>query len=97
MSDDEWFADRTVGAPEALRRRAELFFTNAASGDLASRLSDAGRAALTAAMSDGAGRAAALDLLAADALITLALLAANERDPGALARDAAALRAAAAA
>ncbi len=97
MTDDAWFADRTDGAPIALRRRAQHYFTASAPGELSSRLANAGHAALVAAMSDGAGRAAALDLLAADALITLALLAASERDPGALARDAAALCALAAA
>lgn len=96
MTDDAWFADRTDGAPMALRIRAERYFTNTAPGDLPGRLAGAGQAALEAAMSDAAGRAAALDLLAADALITLALLAASERNPGALARDAAALCATAA-
>lgn len=89
---DAWFAARTAGAPEALRRRAEQFFGAMAPADLATRLSDAGRAALGAAMGDGGDRAAALDLLAADALITLALLAGAEGEPISLGRTAAALR-----
>jgi hypothetical protein len=89
---DAWFAARTTGAPEALRRRAEQFFRATAPSDLATRLSDAGHVALGAAMRDGADRAAALDLLAADALITLALLSAAEGDPVSLGRTAAALR-----
>lgn len=87
-----WFAARTTGAPEALRLRAEHYFLETALPDLATRLSEAGRAALGAATRDGADRAAALDLLAADALITLALLACAERDPAGLGRAAAQLR-----
>jgi hypothetical protein len=76
-----WFATRTAGAPESLRRRAEHFYVQASPGDLASRLAAAGGAALAEATRDDAGRAAALDLLAADALITLALLLAAEQEP----------------
>jgi hypothetical protein len=50
---------------------------------------------LVAAMSAGSSRACALDLLAADALITLALLAAAERDPATLGATAGAIRKAA--
>jgi hypothetical protein len=75
-----------------LRQRAERFFLESASPDLATRLADAGHEALGAAMRDGADRSAALNLLAADALITLALLAGAERDPGRLGQAAAALR-----
>lgn len=89
---DPWFAARTAGAPEALRTRAEQFFDATAPADLATRLSDAGHAALGAAMRDGGDRAAALDLLAADALITLALLAGAEGEPSILGQTAAALR-----
>ncbi len=87
-----WFAARTVGAPEALRVRAEQFFTAATADELGQRLALAGSGALTAAARDGADRAAALDLLAADALITLALLRAAEEDPANLGHAAAALR-----
>ena len=87
-----WFAEHTAGAPEALRVRSERFFDDAAAPDLVGRLARAGRAALAEATRDGAARSAALDLLAADALITLALLRAAEDDPGALGRAAAELR-----
>jgi hypothetical protein len=87
-----WFAQRTVGAPEALRQRAEHFLAATGDGDLGQRLALAGTAALTAAARDGADRSAALDLLAADALITLALLRTAEDDPANLEHAAAALR-----
>jgi hypothetical protein len=92
-SADEWFVARTAGAPEALRRRAASFFHQHGSTELPTRLSLAGQAALDAAIRGGSGRSAALDLLAADALITLALLAGAERDPDNLGRAASALRA----
>ena len=94
--DAEWFAERTAGAPQVLRARASDYLSQAAPAPLATRLSYAGRAALAASTRDGAGRGAALDLLAADALITLALLAAAEQEPGTLASAAVTLRAAAA-
>jgi hypothetical protein len=89
---DAWFAAHTAGAPEALRRRAERFVMQASPRDLARRLSQAGNAALREAARSGAGREAALDLLAADALITLALLLAAEQDPARLGATAAGLR-----
>lgn len=88
-----WFTSRTSGAPEALRRRATQYFARSAPGDLATRLSGAGRAALGAAVRGAGDRSAALDLLAADALITLALLAVAERDPAGFGARAAELRA----
>lgn len=91
-----WFAARTAGAPEVLRERAAAFHAAVAEGDGAGRLAAAGTAALEAAITSGTTRAAALDLLAADGLITLALLAEAERDPAGLAAAAAALRRAAA-
>lgn len=87
-----WFRARTSGAPEALRARAERFFDAAAHEDLVERFAVAGRAALAEASVDGATRPAALDLLAADALITLALLRSAEDDPARLGGRAAALR-----
>ncbi|MGH7594465.1 MAG: hypothetical protein ACRELE_11540 [Gemmatimonadales bacterium] len=91
-SSEVWINARTQGAPVALRLRVQEFFVQTPTIDLATRLSDAGRAALGAAMGEGADRAAALDLLAADALITLALLAGAERDPASLGSMAAQLR-----
>ena len=93
-ADAAWFAARTDGAPDALRQRAGRFFTAAADGDRGGRLAAAARNALDESMTAGAGRAAALDLLAADALITLALLAHAEQHPERLADVAASLRAA---
>jgi len=60
--------------------------TGAAGGPdaLAERLAGAARAALTAASAQSGGRAAALDLLAADALVTLALLRQAEEEPAML-------------
>lgn len=95
MTIDEgtaWFAGHTAGAPEALRLRSERFFRQAGVAELVPRLAAAGRDALAAATADGAVRAAALDLLAADALITLALLRASEEDPAGFGRAAVALR-----
>jgi hypothetical protein len=90
--DRDWFGGSTAGAPEALRARSERFFESAMGSGLPDRLAAAGQAALVAAMDDGAARAAALDLLAADALITLALLHAAQSDPASLGGAAVALR-----
>ena len=87
-----WFGVSTSGAPEALRARSERFFEGATGRGLSERLASAGQSALVAAMDDGGARAAALDLLAADALITLALLLAAETDPASLGGAAVALR-----
>jgi len=83
---------RTGPAPDALRRRAAEWLEQIPPGpDPAARLARAADRALAAALALGEGRAAALDLLAADALVTLALLARAESAPGALADFAAAL------
>jgi hypothetical protein len=92
VPDDAWFATHTVGAPEELRARSERFFRQATADGLVARLSNAGRAALAEAVRDGAARSAALDLLAGDALITLALLRAAEENPATLEHAAAELR-----
>ena len=87
--DLDWFAARTASAPELLRARAEDYFRRTQDASGRSRLELAGARALDAAIEAGPNRAAALDLLAADALITLALLAQAEDDAaslGALAR-----------
>ncbi|MEO5824730.1 MAG: hypothetical protein ABIR59_02500 [Gemmatimonadales bacterium] len=91
MTDDEWFAQHTDGAPVRLRERADHFFRHTGPNAMPRRLAIAANAALTTA-SGATSRDAALDLLAADALITLALLAAGERDPASLAVEARALR-----
>ena len=95
MTVDEgtaWFAAHTIGAPEALRVRSKRFFDGSGGGDLVSQLAAASHAALAAATADGTVRAAALDLLAADALITLALLRSAVEQPAGLGSAARALR-----
>jgi hypothetical protein len=89
----EWYAARTAGAPERLVARARAFL-DGAPGDLSSavRLQRAGEAALDAAIAGGADRRAAIDLLAADALITLALLDVATARPGQLLDEARHLR-----
>ena len=91
MTDGDWFVARTAGSPDALRERAASFLASADGRDLTARLADAGGRALAAATA-ARSRDGALDLLAADALITLALLAAAERDPAALEQSARMLR-----
>lgn len=90
MSD--WLEERTAGAPERLRSRVGEHLAATGAADDPADLAAAGEAALAAAIAAGASRAGALDLLAADALITLALLAAAERDPARLGATARALR-----
>ncbi|MES2125275.1 MAG: hypothetical protein V4503_11380 [Gemmatimonadota bacterium] len=93
---DSWVALHTVGAPPQLLARALAHLEPIGAGTRAARLAAAGDAALAAAMAAGSDRRAALDLLAADALITLAVLACAEASPSSLEADAAALRIAAA-
>lgn len=90
--DAAWLTAHTAGAPERLRARVLSHHEAATDPSAIGRLAEAGERALGAAMAAGADRAAALDLLAADALITLALLHAAERDPATLAAQAASLR-----
>lgn len=73
MSLDRFAAD-AAGAPEALADRARAYLQQASQSARPSRLATASRLALDASMTDGSRRECALDLLAADALITLALL-----------------------
>ncbi len=79
---DTWLAARTEGAPEELRERVLAWVRISESGASdAATVGAAGMAALEAAVGQGADRTVALDLLAADALVTLALLAQAEADP----------------
>ena len=89
-----WFAARTSGAPERLSARAAGYLTaaEAEAGGLAAQLALAGQRALDASIAAGDDRAAAIDLLAADALITLALLRLAEERPEQLQSEAQALR-----
>ena len=77
---DEWVVQHTSQAPEALRDRVREF-ARAASGNPPEALAAAGQAALERVLSHSGDRSAALDLLAADALVTLALLAQAEAEP----------------
>ena len=87
-----WFAARTEGAPPRLATASAAWLHGSTGATVGDQLADAGRQALAAAIAAGATRDAALDLLAADALITLALLAETERDPMALRERAVAIR-----
>ena len=95
MNHDAWFAARTAGAPGVLRDRAAACRAAQSGETLVDRLAAAGGKALAAATA-ARSRDGALDLLAADALITLALLAAAESGPETLEGAARRLREAAA-
>ena len=90
MAASSWIQRRSEGAPDLLRERALAY---AGEGDAAAEsLGAAGLRALHATLNLGPDRRAALDLLAADALVTLALLARAEADPAGLADLARSLR-----
>ncbi len=90
MSSRSWLESRTTGAPEALRDIVLRYAVDAESWT-AEGLAEASRTALRDSLSRDPGREAALELLCADALITLALLARAEEEPEELDRFAAAL------
>jgi hypothetical protein len=78
----DWFDRHAERAPAPLRERARAHL--AAVGrplDPPAALAEAGRAALDGVVAQPGDRSAALDLLAADALVTLALLAQAEAAP----------------
>jgi hypothetical protein len=75
-----WLDRHTRRAPAALRSRAREY-AGGAPDPSAEALAAAGREALDVVLAHPGDRSAALDLLAADALITLALLAQAERHP----------------
>jgi hypothetical protein len=77
---EEWLDRHTARAPAALRARVREFACSGA-GTPPEALASAGQAALDRVLSHPGDRSAALDLLAADALITLALLAQAEIAP----------------
>lgn len=84
----DWLEQRTGDAPPVLRDRVRQWAGDSTgeADNIAEGLAEAGRRALAHVVSDGtAGRQVALDLLAADALVTLALLAQAEQDPSRLA------------
>jgi hypothetical protein len=77
----DWLDQHTSQAPTALRARVRQYALVAAGTSLPHILATAGQTALDQVLSHPGDRSAALDLLAADALITLALLAQAETNP----------------
>ncbi len=90
--DPAWFAAQLEGAPQELAARAREFVAVSGRPVDPETLAAAGRRALDHAVGSAPDRRAALDLLAADALVTLALAAAVETTPERLAEFASALR-----
>lgn len=87
-----WLDQHISRAPDALRSRVAAYVEAAPPGPgIADTLARAAAAALDRALSAAGDRTVALDLLAADALVTLALLAQAEDAPAALGRFAARL------
>jgi hypothetical protein len=80
----DWLDQHTSRAPPALRARVRDYALQASGSSLPHLLAGAGQTALDQVLSHPGGRSAALDLLAADALITLALLAQAEASPDCL-------------
>lgn len=81
-----WLTRHTARAPAALRERVLQHVQSVTPGEsVAETLAEASREALRQVELDpAAGRPVALDLLAADALITLALLAQSQEQPSGL-------------
>lgn len=96
MSDRlEWFRRETHGAPARLADRAAGYLSGVANDPVAPAgdgLAGAGQCALAAAIAGDDRRDAAIDLLAADTLITLALLEVAREHPEQLGQRARALR-----
>ncbi|HKT59612.1 MAG TPA: hypothetical protein VJQ46_06150 [Gemmatimonadales bacterium] len=85
MTLADWLARHTTAAPPALRGRVRQHALNAPTdGPVPERLARAGSRALERVVAHPGDRSVALDLLAADALITLALLAQAEVAPAEL-------------
>ena len=81
-----WFLAKSGGSPIALRDRAGRYVGAVeGAGGVAATLAAAGLEALRRTVHSSGDRSAALDLLAADALVTLALLAQAETEPAGLA------------
>ena len=81
MAVADWLDQHTSQAPTALRARVRQYALLGAGASLPHVLASAGQTALDQVLSHPGDRSAALDLLAADALITLALLAQAETKP----------------
>jgi len=78
--DRRWLERHTAQAPPRLRERVMRYADDSEAGALPARLAAAGVSALASVESHPGDRSAALDLLAADALVTLALLAQAQQD-----------------
>jgi hypothetical protein len=81
MALGDWLDRHTSQAPAALRARVREYALAASGEGRASTLATAGQTALDRVLSHPGDRSAALDLLAADALITLALQAQAQDAP----------------
>jgi len=87
----DWLERHTGSAPPALRARVNTLALAASGESVPAGLALAGRQALEGVLAHPGDRSVALDLLAADALITLALLVQAQRAPGELAGFAASI------
>jgi hypothetical protein len=88
---EAWLDRHTAAAPPVLRTRVIEHALAVDDGPIPVRLAAAGHAALARVLDHAGDRSVALDLLAADALITLALLAQAESTPDRLSAFAASL------
>jgi hypothetical protein len=79
-----WLRLRTAGAPAALRERIMQHVSRAGVLEMPDTLARAGTIALRDVTVTPGERSVALDLLAADGLITLAMLWCAEHEPAAL-------------
>lgn len=80
-----WLDRHIAAAPPALRDRvAELAGAGQPRQGIAAALAEAGRATVERVITSHGGREQALNLLAADGLLTLSLLAQSETDPAGL-------------
>jgi hypothetical protein len=79
--DADWLDRHTAKAPSALKARVHSYAAAQGGTPLPTQLSAAADAALTRVLAHPGDRSVALDLLAADALITLALLAQAQAGP----------------
>jgi hypothetical protein len=79
--DAGWLDQHTAHAPSALRARVRSYAAGLSPGLFPAQLSQAADTALNRVLAHPGDRSVALDLLAADALITLALLAQAQTAP----------------
>jgi len=87
-----WVDRETARAPEALRNRVRDYLTGTGTeAPTPEAIARAGHAALHRVLSRAGDRSVALDLLAADAIVTLALLAQAQASPERLGEFAAAV------